>query len=468
MKRLTPIALAVLCLGAQAQQTPGIQVDETSVQTPSAGTASLLQQNTDEVPAGDGSCLTNHTVRDCGQMRTTCNPSHQAPDDPLINNTVETMIARNSHWHQFYGSIGTNYLTDIAVSPQTAAENSTCRGGIGNRTRYWHPALMNIITGKIIKPSVLLVYYKSSRLMAFEINVFPTNLRMLAGDSNRSTPLTSNTIVHYICVGTTSPGNTKYLSIPETPCPAGNELWPKLSFPQCIAVDGEDYGGSLSGTLTTDWRLQPTTSAVLVARYMRDVGNQTDIVITPGSGVAAPTTDYRQGTSDTFEYVYITMPALTEGQTMTVGGRTFTAGPGGNTAIEVAKALGGGDAVVDSADHKSHLAYTITGAPYPTGTKSERCPDTHPYGIPEIVYVPQYAVNATNNPLTMRWVSDRFKGRAGATLHGDFGFGWTEEMNARFTKGNLHKGLDGHAHLLGCVDANGVEGQCKEIKLPAP
>nr|MDT0662520.1 DUF1996 domain-containing protein [Micromonospora sp. DSM 115978] len=69
---------------------------------------------------------------------------------------------------------------------------------------------------------------------------------------------------------------------------------------------------------------------------------------------------------------------------------------------------------LDSADHKSHMAYPVNGA----------CPTSHPVAVPKLRQVLRYPVNG--DPARLRLASGR-----GYTMHGDFFNAWPAEEMAR-------------------------------------
>ncbi|WP_315904088.1 DUF1996 domain-containing protein [Streptomyces sp. CBG31] len=69
---------------------------------------------------------------------------------------------------------------------------------------------------------------------------------------------------------------------------------------------------------------------------------------------------------------------------------------------------------LDSADHKSHMAYPVAG----------ECPSTHPVPVPKLRQVLRYPVNG--DPARFRLASG-----PGFTMHGDFFNVWPEEELAQ-------------------------------------
>lgn len=69
---------------------------------------------------------------------------------------------------------------------------------------------------------------------------------------------------------------------------------------------------------------------------------------------------------------------------------------------------------LDSADHKSHMAYPVDGG----------CPSTHPVAVPKLRQVMRYPVNGDSSNF-------RLASGAGYTMHGDFFNVWPEEEMAQ-------------------------------------
>jgi len=132
-------------------------------------------ESTTEQPAvaGDG----------VGAFRTFCDYSHMAYDDPIVFPGKPGA----SHLHAFFGNTltGANSTTE---SLQTTG-NSTCRGGIVNRSGYWVPALLDR-SGTPVRPERIEVYYKTGYLglASNEIKKIPEGLRMVSGNAKASAP----------------------------------------------------------------------------------------------------------------------------------------------------------------------------------------------------------------------------------------------------------------------------------------
>jgi hypothetical protein len=93
---------------------------------------------------------------------------------------------------------------------------------------------------------------------------------------------------------------------------------------------------------------------------------------------------------------------------------------------------------LDSADHKSHMAYTEDG----------KCPSTHPVAIPAITFNVLYPVRDVTG---WRLSSDMYGSDkpGGFSAHGDWFEGWEDEIADSFVKNCVNKGADCHSHLLG-------------------
>jgi Domain of unknown function (DUF1996) len=135
-----------------------------------SGWAERRISNTGEMPYRDPDGM--------GAFRTVCNFSHMNFDDALVYPN-----ARNAaHLHVYFGNTG----ADAFSTPDSIATtgNSTCRGGIVNRTAYWVPALVDG-NGRPLVPVYMDTYYKSGYRYFDNASVvpIPARFRMIAGDS---------------------------------------------------------------------------------------------------------------------------------------------------------------------------------------------------------------------------------------------------------------------------------------------
>ena len=199
------------------------------VPAPTVGFATERVSTTNETPG--------HSER--GDFRTVCDFSHMLADDPL----VYPGRPGASHLHAFFGNTGTN----AGSTPESIASagNSTCRGGLVNRSAYWVPAMIDTRDGAPLRPLSSNIYYKTGyRLEPHEINVPPVGLRMIAGNASSAAPQQA---AYYICHNTGDGDDRRSRSIPD--CPAGSELWQVIAFPQCWNgndLDSSDHKGHMA------------------------------------------------------------------------------------------------------------------------------------------------------------------------------------------------------------------------------
>ena len=288
-------------------------VDESAIPTGSPGTSAVFVRPTTELPAvsGDGT----------GAFRTSCRFSHMNFDDPIVFPGKE----RASHLHAFFGNTKTDaFSTQSSIA---TSGNSTCRGGIVNRTAYWVPAVLDA-KGKPIAPEESSFYYKSgyAGIAPGAIKPFPQGLRMIAGDPKaQAAQERALWGCHETYIGWSG-------EIPTT-CGAGNHIVMAVTFPQCW--NGRD---------------------------------------------------------------------------------------------------------LDSTDHRSHMAYPVSGA----------CPSTHPVALPEISFHILYTVPAGGN-VNWRLSSDMYDPSkpGGYSAHGDWFNGWDPNASDAFVKNCTSQPKDCHSHLLG-------------------
>ncbi|MCB0323274.1 MAG: DUF1996 domain-containing protein [Bdellovibrionales bacterium] len=158
-------------------------------------------------------------------FRTVCDLSHYAYDDPIV---FPNQPGR-SHLHVFFGNTGANAFS-TAESLRNSG-NSTCRGGIANRSAYWVPAVIDA-RGVPIRSSGALFYYKSQvGGDRTKIQNIPPGLRMIAGDATANPGKLQNNYHYYWgCEGRFT---GQHRTIAETPCTAGEKLEMHITFPSC-------------------------------------------------------------------------------------------------------------------------------------------------------------------------------------------------------------------------------------------
>ena len=283
-------------------------VNNALIPAPSLGFSSLrLQSANGQQPVS--------SPHDNGAFRVWCDFSHMNYDDAIVYPGQQG----RAHLHTYFGNTNVNYAS-TSESVRTTG-NSTCNGGIMNRSAYWVPAMIDTSNGAPLKPRNILVYYKHGKAQAI-----PRGLKMIAGNMNSSSP---QSMAWYEC-------NEQYASRNGHIVPCGR-------------------GGLLSASVT----------------FM-----------------------------DCWDGVNL-----------------------------------------DSANHKSHMAYSTNGV----------CPASHPKRIPTINVIAYY--NVTTDAGTSKWrlSSDNYSTSTagGYSAHADFMMGWDEDLHKVLVDRCLNPGLDCHAHLTG-------------------
>jgi hypothetical protein len=176
---------------ASPAQPPGVAFDPDRIPPGSPGSGAVRIATTGErpMPSADGD----------GIFRTVCLYSHMRTEDPLI--------AGPTYLNMYWGKTGTG--------------NSTCRGGIVDRSVYWLPALIDTKTRTPLAPELIHVYFESGYLgvRPDQVQPMPAGLRMLAGDASHA---------GWKCWDA---GGATRPAIPH--CPAGDHADLELYFPQC-------------------------------------------------------------------------------------------------------------------------------------------------------------------------------------------------------------------------------------------
>jgi hypothetical protein len=95
---------------------------------------------------------------------------------------------------------------------------------------------------------------------------------------------------------------------------------------------------------------------------------------------------------------------------------------------------------LDSADHRSHMAYAENG-----------CPTSHPVALPQITLNVYFDIADPTVYPHLRLSSDMYDTsiRGGWSLHADWFDGWNQSIKEQFVRNCPGKPADCHAHLLG-------------------
>lgn len=200
-------------------------IDVSRIPAAVAGYSTERLRSTTEQPSGsDGT----------GNFRTVCDFSHMAFDDPIVLPGQPGA----SHLHTFFGNTavtGNSTAASIANSG-----NSTCRGGIVNRSAYWVPSMIDTRDGTPQRPLESNFYYKTgyNGVAPGTVQSLPSGLRMIAGDAKNAAP---SGPFSYSCHSATAMTQVG-AAIPN--CPVGTQLQQHIVFPQCwdgVNLDSPDH-----------------------------------------------------------------------------------------------------------------------------------------------------------------------------------------------------------------------------------
>ncbi|WP_181256696.1 DUF1996 domain-containing protein [Merismopedia glauca] len=172
-----------------------------------------------------------------GAFRARCFYSHMNYDDPIV---FPNQIGA-SHLHTFFGNTKTN--ANSTYQSLTTSGNSTCEGGIANRSAYWVPTVMTA-TGNPVPPSFLLVYYKS--FTTSTVKNIPNALRMVAG-SSKAQNAQDPKVTFWECRNPSNVVVGTGASIPN--CPKNSTLKLRVNFPICwdgFNLDSTDHKSHVS------------------------------------------------------------------------------------------------------------------------------------------------------------------------------------------------------------------------------
>jgi Domain of unknown function (DUF1996)/Bacterial Ig domain/Divergent InlB B-repeat domain len=181
------------------------------------------------VGAGDGT----------GSFRTTCVFGHMNFDDPIVYPGQPNM----AHLHTYFGNTAADAYS--TVNSIANSGNSTCSGGILNRSAYWVPSMIDTRNGAPVKPREGIFYYKTGYANGApltSIQPMPAGLRMIAGDHTLKGPVPRQSWekppVNFTC----QPSGISSETIPNCPGGPGAELRQHVYFPQCW--DGRNLDSS--------------------------------------------------------------------------------------------------------------------------------------------------------------------------------------------------------------------------------
>ena len=194
-------------------------VDISKNSTPEVGFSDLRVRPTNEQPKS--------TVDSA--FRISCQVSHMSNDDPMIYPGQEGA----SHHHTFYGNTQVKFDTDLNQLSTTG--NSTCDGGIMNRSGYWHPTVIDTQTNSPVIPDQGAIFYYKVGHPTFggRITAPPKGMRMLAGNP-KATTFGQTKASKYVCINIAmqhSNGMKWQSTIPN--CGPESFMQQVVVFPQC-------------------------------------------------------------------------------------------------------------------------------------------------------------------------------------------------------------------------------------------
>ena len=229
----TPVQVTVPPIVIMTPMVSMPYVDMTKIPVGSAGKnyVDLIPQQ--YPPTNDIGNITN------GDFRVRCDYSHMLKDDPIVKPNQAGM----AHLHTFFGNKGSNASSTTASL--IAGGNSTCDGGIMNRSSYWIPSVIDTRNGTPIAPVGGNFYYKTQD--AANINPPPFGLRMIAGNASAFSTQPDNKETWYC--GDTNDNNVSGTLGYIPACAVGNHLMAIIRFPNFwdgVNLDSDDHKSHVS------------------------------------------------------------------------------------------------------------------------------------------------------------------------------------------------------------------------------
>lgn len=225
--------------GMNMGHTPDVDVSQNMSPAPGKGYLDIQVLDPELIERYPGAFKpTENDVDNGGAFRVSCQPSHMANDDPI----VFPGQPGKGHHHTFFGNTGTDYASTSQSLKTTG--NSTCQGGIANRSAYWAPSLIDTkSSGKPLVPATAIFYYKNGDERV------PNGLVMIAGDHEGSPAnVQDDTRMYYTCNPSRDGGSVAYFErTPYIPSCSG-DLMLTVTFPSCwdgVNLDSDDHKSHL-------------------------------------------------------------------------------------------------------------------------------------------------------------------------------------------------------------------------------
>jgi uncharacterized protein DUF1996 len=180
------------------------------------------------MPREPGMAVTRADLRGVNFVES-CDFSHRAPDDPIVFPGKPGA----SHDHSFVG----NRTTDASSTYASLRAGATTCKRQTDTAAYWVPTLHQ--GSEAVHPAGATIYYRRNTLA--ELDSFPNNLRMIAGDAMATAPQ-SLRVTFWNCgiAGGAAPSST----IPSCPEARGSFLRLHVRFPSCWngrSLDSADH-----------------------------------------------------------------------------------------------------------------------------------------------------------------------------------------------------------------------------------
>ncbi len=158
-----------------------------------------------------------------GAFRVQCKPSHMSNDDPIV---YPNQPGASFH-HTFFGNTSITSKSDMATLSTTG--NSTCNGGIMNRSEYSVPSMIDTSNNTPVVPEFAIFYYKTGALLPGNITPPPKGLRMITGNPKATSAAESSAM--FTCISTAGYGQGWSKTIPA--CKLNETMQMLIAFPQC-------------------------------------------------------------------------------------------------------------------------------------------------------------------------------------------------------------------------------------------
>ena len=186
--------------GTTVTRPPGVSYVAARIPAGWDGSGDLRVSTTGQLPGAGG----------VGAFRQVCQYSHMAPEDPVISPGARLA----SPLMVYAGNTGAG----ASSTAQTIANsgNSTCWGGIADRSAYWTTALLDTRSGTPLAPNEFSIRYSANYPRRDLVQPMPAGLKLVSDQAT------------WGCWDGTL---TTYPRLPN--CPAGSQIALNIWFPRC-------------------------------------------------------------------------------------------------------------------------------------------------------------------------------------------------------------------------------------------